>query len=155
MHDCFCFSTPAGHLRIGIYISRYQLSSESRIGSRPLLSLWGMKWLWMTSKCKSSVYVAAVLTACWSVFLFQSFRVSSFTVRCCIHRSLPTPKSLVLAMSLCGLAFQAAHCAAATVNVRLQWVKHHGPRVFSVVVGVYWRWKLRRMAIKIQQGTAH
>jgi len=90
---CFCFSILAGHLRIDIYISRYLWSSESRIDLRPLLSLWGMKWHWMTSKCKSRVYIAAVLTPCESVFLIQSSFVCNCTVRCYIHKSHPVSKA--------------------------------------------------------------
>lgn len=54
------FSTLGGHLRTAIYISRYLSSFESRIGLKPLLSLWGMKWLWMTSKCKNIIYVIVI-----------------------------------------------------------------------------------------------
>ena len=52
-----------------------------------------MKWHWMTSKCKSRIYVAAGLTPFWSAFLIQSFYISNCTVRCYMHKSHPVPKA--------------------------------------------------------------
>lgn len=73
-HDhWFCFSTLGGHLRTAIYISRYLWSFGSRIGLKQLLSLWGTRWLWMTSKCKRNFYILTTAIFYWpllpSIFL--------------------------------------------------------------------------------------